>query len=190
MPTLYRQIWVHPQVYDAETLEEIQTFRYDKLTTTNEGWGITHDGANFLVSDGGSNLHTWNPEDMFAGTMRTMHTTAVKYPDGKPCTLLNELEWIPDGGGVVLANIWFSDLIVAIDPVSGYVLHTYDFKKLHPKRKPNEDVFNGIAFNETDRTLILYGKQWTRSYVVDFPDQSEKLSMVKEAFADAMPPDV
>ena len=47
----------------------------------------------------------------------------VLYPDGRVCTLINELEWIPDGGGsVVLANIWYQDVIVAIDYKMGVVL--------------------------------------------------------------------
>ena len=46
--------------------------------------------------------------------------------DGRLCTRINELEWIPDAGGsVVLANIWYEDVIVAIDYKMGVVLKVY-----------------------------------------------------------------
>ena len=38
--------------------------------------------------------------------------------NGKPIKLINELEWID---GELWANIWKSDLIVKIDPVSGEI---------------------------------------------------------------------
>jgi len=177
------------KVFEAATLDEVQTFKYDGRTSTNEGWGVTHDGSHFVVSDGSDKLHSWNAEDVFAGTLRKVGTTAVRYPDGRPATLLNELEWIPDAGGVVLANVWYQDVIVAIDPATGYVLHTYDFGRLHPKRGPREDCFNGIALNATARTLILTGKYWPRMYVVDFPDQTAVYAAARAALPAAVPPE-
>lgn len=121
---------------------------------------------------------------MFAGTLRRAQRIQVQYQDGRLCDRINELEWIPDAGGIVLANIWYEDVIVAIDYEMGVVLKVYDFRDLRPKRGAKEDCFNGIAFNETDRTLIVTGKYWPRMYTLDFPDQSDELNAARKAFTD------
>ena len=46
---------------------------------------------------------------------------------------LNELEFVH---GEVLANIWFVDKIVRINPTSGNVVGWVDLSGLHPKRSP------------------------------------------------------
>lgn len=173
------------QVYRVDTLEELQTFTYDEVTTTTEGWGIAYDGTQFIVSDGSQFLHFWDTKDVFAGAPTNTRTVEVKFPDGAPCKLINELEFIPDGGGVLLANLWYKDVIVAIDPATGSVLHTYDFAKLRPhaSRSKSEDCFNGIAFNATSRSLLLTGKYWPKMYTVDFPDQTARFNAARAKLA-------
>ena len=41
----------------------------------------------------------------------------------QPLEYLNELEVLPNGK--ILANVWYADVLVAIDPKSGEVLDVY-----------------------------------------------------------------
>ena len=128
-------------VYDRETLKETGRFRYD--THTGEGWGLTHDGERLIVSDGSHILHFWDPERPGHEVRERLVVTdphdkiglpshrgrgpkLKKGPNGE-VGLLNELEWFR---GTVLANIWYSDHIVQIDPDTGVVLAAWDFSDL------------------------------------------------------------
>jgi len=67
--TLYQLTWREKTVfaYDAKTFKKLNEF---PLNT--EGWGITNDGKNLIVSDGSSNLYFYEP-----GTFRLMRTQSV-----------------------------------------------------------------------------------------------------------------
>jgi len=82
---------------------------------------------------------------------------------------VNELEYID---GFVYANIWYVDKLIKINPTSGQILKTYSFRSLYPKNKrpKTADCFNGIAFNATDRSLMLTGKYWDKYYRVNLKD--------------------
>ena len=136
-------------VYDSN-LERLSEFSY--RTSNNEGWGITRrdepggDSFSFLVTDGSSNLMTWEAE-----TWREMKRITVGYRVEMNNEVgfvsqnrLNELEWDPHSD-TVLANIWFRDRIVRIDPVTGYIKVDYDMRELYPNRPSSADVLNGIA---------------------------------------------
>ena len=72
---------------------------------------------------------------------------------------------------IVLSLHRYLDVILKIDPHSGKVLHTYDFRDLFPaaRRPRSSDCFNGIAYNTTDRTVTLTGKYWPKMYRVSMP---------------------
>lgn len=120
-------------------------------TTTNEGWGITYSPFKHLlyVSDGSEFIHIWDAE-----TKREIHKIAVQYQHSnldkldqpKPITMLNELEYDPVTN-TILANVWREDVIIRIDPETGFVTTIYDLKNLLPKRDRtwHTDVLNGIA---------------------------------------------
>eukprot|EP00041_Stephanoeca_diplocostata_P008862 m.132866 g.132866 ORF g.132866 m.132866 type:complete len:194 (-) comp17511_c0_seq12:368-949(-) len=143
-------------LFDADTLSIKETKEFD--TFTGEGWGITHDGTQLIISDGSHWLHFWDPV-----TLEETRRIEVYHPvDGRHETRLNELEYIP-GANVVLANVWYKDYIVAINPATGEVVRTLDFTKLlkSSQRHGGEDCFNGIAFNATaGDELYLTGKWW------------------------------
>ena len=51
--------------YRTQTPRSSRRRQLDKFkftSTRNEGWGITHDNKNLIVSDGSEYLHFWNPE--------------------------------------------------------------------------------------------------------------------------------
>jgi len=141
-------------VYDLETFRQLEEFSYD-----TEGWGLTYDGNNLILSDGSSNLfyldpHTFKPIKKLAVTM-----------NGKPLTELNELEFIE---GEVWANVWQTDFIVRIDPSTGRVTSFLNLKGvLAPSDKTGrEDVLNGIAYDPEHKRIFITGKLWPRIFEI------------------------
>lgn len=140
-------------VYDAKTLEYKKTFSYPR-----EGWGLTTDGKSLIASDGSSNLYFLDKN------FKLEKKLSVKLT-GRPVRNLNELEYID---GKIYANVYFSDLIVVIEPSTGEVTAMIDCTGLLPDRlrDENTDVLNGIAYNPKDKKLYLTGKNWKRLYEV------------------------
>jgi glutamine cyclotransferase len=98
-------------VYDPETLEITKQYNFE--TTLNEGWGITLDECRneIIVTDGSANLHFWDPK-----TLLQKRKIEVKRISGKPAKKLNEIEF---WRGRLLANVWYEDVILVINPVTG-----------------------------------------------------------------------
>lgn len=145
-------------IYDASTLEYLQTFSYPR-----EGWGLTTDGTQLIASDGSSKLFFMDERFQLKKTLQVRL-------DGKPLRALNELEWI---GGKVWANVYLTDMIVVIDPQTGNVEAKIDCTGLLPEALRDEytDVLNGIAFNPADGRLYLTGKYWKRLYEVELVER-------------------
>lgn len=137
-------------VYDLGTFRQLQEFSYD-----TEGWGLTYDGKNLILSDGSSNLFYLDPQ-----TFKPIRKLAVTM-NGKPLTELNELEFIE---GEVWANVWQTDFIVRIDPSTGRVTSFLNLKGvLAPSDKTgSEDVLNGIAYDAEHKRIFITGKLWPR----------------------------
>ncbi len=156
-------------VYDANTFQVIQEFQYS--TTTGEGWGITYieSTCEFVVSDGSHHLIFWDCESF----TEKRRITVNYYKKGTPSAinLLNELEVmrIDNDRYVILANVWYQDVILQIDPSNGDVEKIYYFETLHETNKEQgEDVFNGISIcDESDRIIYLTGKLWSKIYKVE-----------------------
>lgn len=153
---LYLLSWKEQRVtvFDKASLNKIGEFAY-----RGEGWGLTHDAHALIMSDGSATLRWLDPTDF-----RSLKTLAVS-EDGQPVERLNELEWIPARAtqpARILANIWQSNSIVAIDPDTGNVTARLDLSKLYPsgQRSARADVLNGIAFDPRDNTLLITGKFW------------------------------
>jgi len=150
-------------VYDAETFDSLHTFSYP-----TQGWGLTHDGNRFIMSDGTDTLY-FRDLNTFAETGRVVVQTA-----GTPVTLLNELEYID---GLVYANIYQSDWIVIIDPSDGNVVGRIDASPLRALAGiPGNDhsrVLNGIAWDSAGKRLLVTGKLWPNLFHIELePRQS------------------
>jgi len=139
-------------VYDINTFKQIGT-----LFNPKEGWGLTTDGKQLIMSDGSSNLYFIDPENF-----KEVSKVDVKL-NGKSVTQLNELEYI---NGEVWANIYGSDVIVIIDPKNGTVKGTIDCRNLLPGnlRTYKTDVLNGIAYNSVSKQIYITGKMWPKLY--------------------------
>ncbi len=134
-------------VFDLDTFRPIRTFRYP-----GEGWGITHDGARFIMSDGTAELRFWD-----LSTFRETGRVTVR-DRGEPVERLNELEYIK---GEVFANVWLTDRIARIDPDSGCVTGWIDLAGLRPSGlRGKGEVLNGIAYDQAGDRLFVTGKNW------------------------------
>jgi glutaminyl-peptide cyclotransferase len=177
-------------IYDADTLQELHRLSYAGLTSNGEGWGITLDTSQkncLYVTDGSSNLHSWNvpsseasPELTEIADRVSIYRTMVDNGSVKiPVRNLNELEYDPyaktsrSDGGTLLANIWQYDMIVRINPATGHVTTLYDMTSLYPmsERPQSADVLNGIAAipNHPNEYWIT-GKQWPYMFRVRLID--------------------
>ena len=134
-------------VYDAATLRLLWEFRYK-----GEGWGLTYDGTSLILSDGTDVLTYLDPE-RFSPTRKLSVTW-----NGQPVRNLNELEFIE---GAVWANVWYTDFVVQISPVSGQVTSYLDLTGLRgPEPGPEGAVLNGIAYDPATRRVWISGKLW------------------------------
>jgi glutamine cyclotransferase len=143
-------------VYDLNTFKLIREFKYQ-----GEGWGLTTDGTNLIMSDGTHVIRFVNPENF-----ETVRTIVVLDEKGKPLMELNELEYIK---GEIWANVWQTGEIVRIDPASGKLLGVIDLEKLaedEMDKDKNADVLNGIAYDAASDRLFITGKRWRRLFEV------------------------
>ena len=139
-------------LYDRETLQGRGQFSY-----RGEGWGLTFDGRQLIMSDGTSKLRFMDPQ-----TFRETGSLTVT-DAGRKVKQLNELEFIE---GAIYANVWQTDRIARIDPSNGRVLSWIDLAGLWPLRhRPTPDaVLNGIAYDADQKRLLVTGKYWPRIY--------------------------
>lgn len=153
---LYQLTWQNNfvNVYDPKNITKvIKTFKWPY-----EGWGITNNGKELIISDGTSNLYFVNPE-----TFTINKTVGVQDNNGS-VRLLNELEWI---NGFIYANIYTTSEIVKIDPESGHVTGKMVMRNLLTTADyvPNRtDVMNGIAWDSTTNTMLITGKRWPKLF--------------------------
>lgn len=136
-------------VYDRFSFRQLKTFHYD-----GEGWGLTHDSTQLIMSDGTSYLRFLDPNSF--KVTRRIH---VVDDSGHPVDNLNELEFVH---GEIYANVWHSDEILRISPENGKVLGVIDLLGIIDKRKlqGGDAVLNGVAYDEANNRLFLTGKLW------------------------------
>jgi glutamine cyclotransferase len=115
----------------------------------------------------------------------------VQRQRGSPAYALNELEFI---NGHVLANVWYQDVILVIDPVSGTCIQEYgtflfcttmiqliyvsysllermipDFSNLWTEAKNQKaqgNVLNGISSSSDPGVIYITGKKWESVYKI------------------------
>jgi glutamine cyclotransferase len=141
--------------WEADTFEPLSTYTYD-----GEGWGLCHDGVRLVMSDGSDRLTFRDPE-----TFSVLGDVAVTL-DGEPLAALNELECVD---GAVWANVYRTDRIVRIDPVSGSVTGSLDLDGIidpPPDRERPGAVLNGIAFDPRSETFLVTGKLWPELFEI------------------------
>jgi glutamine cyclotransferase len=145
-------------VYDAVTFKEIDRFNLP----SEEGWGLTTDGTDLIMSDGTNNLVYLNPEKL--NVVKTISVSENGIKQDK----LNELEFI---NGYIYANVWMTNIIVKIDPQSGKILGKLNLTTLVDEAKyyyPKSLEMNGIAFDSEADKIFVTGKLWPKYFEIDF----------------------
>src|SRR5204863_1320124 len=143
-------------VYDGASFEERRTFKY-----LGEGWGLTHDGVNLIMSDGTDRLRFLDPATF-------VERRRIWVSDGGiPVRNLNELEFVK---GEILANIWQTDYVARIAP-DGHVNGWIDLSGLlSPMERGTVEasggVLNGIAYDAAKDRLFVTGKLWPKLFEI------------------------
>ncbi len=141
-------------IYDRATFNLI-----NKIYYPTEGWGLTTIDDRIVMSDGTDVLYFYEPE------MFTVVSKLEVYDNRNKIDSLNELEYI---NGEIWANIWMTDQIARIDPVSGKVKSYIDLKGLlkDSDRTPETDVLNGIAYDKEQNRIFVTGKKWPKLFEI------------------------
>lgn len=142
-------------VYNKENLTKLYDFNYP-----TEGWGLANNGKELIMSDGSENIY-------FLDTEFLQETKRLQVYNNKgPVKHLNELEYID---GIVYANIYGSEEIVAFDAETGKVLKSISLKGILDKSKVKTpiDVLNGIAWDKANNRMIVTGKWWPYFFEIE-----------------------
>ncbi|MFN3666573.1 MAG: glutaminyl-peptide cyclotransferase [Sediminibacterium sp.] len=160
---IYQLTWEQHKVfvYELNSFKKIKEFDWNM-----EGWGLTHNGKQLIVSTGSSNLYFVNPE-----TFAVEKTLGV-YDNNGYLANLNELEFV---NGSIYANVYLTDIIVKINPETGLVESRMDFSNLLKRTNQpfDENIFmekgyvlNGIAYNAATQSFYITGKKWPALYEI------------------------
>ena len=155
---VYQITWQNNEgyIYNVDTFEKEKTFKYFK---NMEGWGLTNDGKNLLMSDGSEKIYFVNPVDFKEVDYINVYTAGTKIK------AVNEMEWID---GKIYANIYTMDAIAIINPKNGAVEAVINLSDLKTKvtQHPDIDVLNGIAYNPKTKTIFVTGKNWDKMFEI------------------------
>lgn len=140
-------------IYDKQTLVQIGTFGYQ-----TEGWGLTFDGEQLILSNGSDTLQFLDPVSF-------RPTGQIQVRDGDiPVTGINELEYID---GDIYANIWKHQRIAVINSETGHVKSWIDLSELQKSLDVGpEEVLNGIAYDAKEDRIFVTGKNWPNIFEI------------------------
>ncbi|HCU21632.1 MAG TPA: glutamine cyclotransferase [Candidatus Atribacteria bacterium] len=139
-------------LYEKDSFEYIGSFEFPY-----EGWGITHDKQNLIISDGSDTLRFLDPNNFLITKEVQVHL------NGLMINQLNELEFI---NGKIYANVWHTDLILIVDPDDGQVIGWINLTGLEEQSDLSKNVLNGIAFDQTNNRFFVTGKHWPHLYEI------------------------
>ncbi len=156
--SIYQLTWKENTcfVYDLKTFQYKKHFQY-----IFEGWGLTNNGEDLILSDGSALLRFLDPETF-------QEKKKIQVTDrNRRIKSLNELEWVE---GEIWANIWYEDRIARISPEDGRVLGWIDLSHIYPMRQRHrEAVMNGIAYDPETKRLFITGKNWPKLFEIKVP---------------------
>lgn len=162
---IYQLTWQNSKIfeYDINNINQpVQTYDWP-----HEGWGLTNNGHELIISDGTSTLYFVTP-DPSANRMKINKTISVRNNFGLVDNI-NELELID---GAVYANKWLTNDILVIDTTSGYVTGVMNMAGIMQQYAPGTAlpegaVLNGIAYDSTSKRLFITGKDWPRLFEIE-----------------------
>ena len=165
---IYQLTWREHKVfvYDAATFKKVNEFSWP-----HEGWGMTNDGKNIIISTGSSILYFVDPE-----TFRILSQVSVTNNYG-PVSFVNELEY---AGNFIYSNVYETNYILKIDPQTGSVAGQLDLSGLLQKSgmqynlqnytSDKGNVLNGIAYDSSKNSFYVTGKKWPALFEIKMND--------------------
>jgi glutamine cyclotransferase len=141
-------------VYDKNSFKVLRKFSY-----ATEGWGLTYDGKDLILSDGTEKLYFLDPE-----SLKVKRSMEVR--DNKGAVKgLNELEFIK---GEIYANIYPTDTIAIINPETGKISGWIELKGLLDPSLPCDPrcSLNGIAYDAKNDRLFVTGKYYPKIFEI------------------------
>jgi len=144
-------------VYRLSDFAVIDSFQFHSA----EGWGLTNDGTNLIMSDG-THVLTWlNPNNYsIVKTIQVANNKGI-------INNLNELEYI---NGIIYSNVYTTDLIITIDPETGKVLSEINLAgiiNMYKNQNNPIDYLNGIAYIKKSNRLFITGKYWPKIFEIN-----------------------
>jgi glutaminyl-peptide cyclotransferase len=155
--TLIQLTWTSHKafVYDRFSFSLQRTISFD-----GEGWGLTHDETQLILTDGTPTLRFLDPK-----SLRVTRRLRVADQSGRAVENLNELEYVR---GEIYANVWQTNQIIRISPRNGNVLGRIDLTGIIDKRELHGEgaVLNGIAYDAAGDRLFVTGKLWPKLFEI------------------------
>jgi len=154
-------------VYDKKTFQLKGRFPYP-----GEGWGLTYDGRQLIMSDGSNVLRFFDPKT-FRQQRRVEVMDGIQKRRPEPVRNLNELEWVR---GEIWANVWMTTRIARINPKNGNVIGWIEMAPYIPQEHKDDTqnrVLNGIAFDPAANHVYVTGKYWNvmHQFLLEVPEK-------------------
>jgi glutamine cyclotransferase len=168
-------------IYDAKTFQKLGEFTFP----SKEGWGMTTNGAQLIMTDGTSNISYLDPDhsspvevkihysdgDSMVKTLNSLRLVKILgvTDNNGPVSNINEVELIK---GYLYANQWQTNYILKIDTSSGKVVGKLDFDSVvreELNKFPGAEVLNGIAYDSASGKIYITGKLWPNIFEIKFP---------------------
>jgi len=155
------------------TWKEQVVFQFDmefrptkQFHITTEGWGLTHDESHLIYSDGSERLYFVSPTTFqVIRILRVMER--LESGSDVAVLMLNELEYV---GDYIYANVWMTNDIVIVDPLTGYLVKRLRCTTIaNQATKAGGDVLNGIALDSVTNALYVTGKLWPTIHRIQLP---------------------
>ncbi len=135
-------------IYKIPEMVKTGQFEYN-----GDGWGITSKGNSFIMTDGSHRLYYRNMGFKHISTKSvTMNCLPLKR--------INDLVYFQ---GKIYANVLYENYIFEICEKTGRVIGLFDCSDLKANSciNKNDNVLNGIAYEEKTDTFFLTGKNWS-----------------------------
>jgi glutamine cyclotransferase len=145
-------------IYNLKDFAVIDSFQFK----SSQGWGLTNDGTNIIMSDGSHNLTWLDPNNL--SVIKTLQISNNKGIVNN----INELEYI---NGRIYANIYTTNIIVEIDTETGKIISEINLNgmiDMYHNQKERIDVMNGIAYDKINDRIFVTGKLWPKLFEVEF----------------------
>jgi glutamine cyclotransferase len=149
-------------IYDKDTFALLGNFSFP-----TQGWGMTYDGKDLIMSDGSDNLY-------FLNTTTFQKVGEIQVHDGNSTIkYVNSLAYV---NGEIYANIWLTNNIIIINPQTGQVKAWIDLTGLPASAASQTNsnaVLNGIAYDPQNNRLFVTGKDWNNLYQIKLVPESK-----------------